>query len=229
MALYALSDLHLSLYKDKPMDIFDDIWINHSEQIKNNWNDIVTDEDTVLVPGDISWGKNMEEFKPDIELIHSLKGKKIFVSGNHDYWWGSTQRLNEMYDEMYFLKNDFIPYGDFAICGTRGWLCPNDKYYTDHDEKIYLREVGRLRLSLDYAVNKGFDNIIVMLHYPPTNDKKENSLFVDILKEYKVKKVIYGHLHGKDSYYTSFMGDVDGIEYYLVSADFLGFKPIKIL
>lgn len=229
MALYALSDLHLSLYKDKPMDIFGDIWINHSEQIKNNWNEIVTNEDTVLVPGDISWGKSMEEAMPDLEFVNSLKGKKVLMSGNHDYWWGSTQKLNEMFDSMSFLKISYIPYGDIAICGTRGWLCPNDKFYTDHDEKIYLREVNRLKLSLEYAIKAGYNKQIVMLHYPPTNDKKENSLFVDVLKANGITTVVYGHLHGKDSFNTSLQGEVEGINYKLVSADFLGFKPIKIL
>ncbi len=230
MSIYAISDLHLSFAKDKPMDIFGDNWKNHPQKIKENWSKTIKENDVVLVPGDISWAKNMQEFEPDINFIHNLTGKKIFLSGNHDYWWGSTSALNDLYSDMTFMKNNFIPFKDrgFALCGTRGWLCPNDTYYTDHDEKIYKREVGRLKLSLDLAQKSGFDRFIVMLHYPPTNDKKENSLFIDTLREFNVETVIYGHLHGENSFYSSFQGDVDGINFILVSADFLDFIPIKI-
>ncbi len=229
MSFFAISDLHLSFFKDKPMDIFGDNWKNHHIKIKDNWLEVIGNDDFVLVPGDISWAKTLEEFKPDVEFIHSLPGKKIFISGNHDYWWGSTAALNEMYDDMVFMKNSYIPFDDFALCGTRGWLCPNDTFFTPHDEKIYLREAGRLERSLNMAVLDGFKKIMVMNHYPPTNDKKENSLFVDIIKKYPVEKVIYGHLHGENSFYSSFQGIVDGIEYILVSADYLNFMPVKIL
>ena len=228
MSIFAISDLHLSLYKNKTMDIFGDNWKNHHLKLKENWFSYVNSDDTVLIPGDISWSKTMSEFSPDINFIHSLPGKKIIVSGNHDYWWGSTAALNELYDDIFFLKNNFYPFENFALCGTRGWLCPNDTYFTSHDKKIYKREVGRLKLSLDMAINSGFDRIIVMLHYPPTNDKKESSLFVDVIKQYPVEKVIYGHLHGNESFYSSYHGSIDKIEYILVSADFLDFKPVKI-
>ncbi len=228
MNFFAISDLHLSFYKNKPMDIFGDIWKNHYCKIKKYWIEYIKNNDVVFIPGDVSWAKNAIEFKPDIEFIHSLPGKKFFVSGNHDYWWNSTAALNEMYDDMFFLKNNYYPFEDFALCGTRGWLCPNDTYFTVHDEKIYKREVGRLKLSLDLAVKNGFEKIIVMMHYPFTNDKCENSLFIETLKNYPVKKAIYGHLHGNDNFYSSLLGNINGIEYFLVSSDFLKFKPIKI-
>ncbi|MGN1318320.1 MAG: metallophosphoesterase [Lachnospirales bacterium] len=229
MGLYALSDLHLSSVNDKPMDIFDIIWKNHSEKIYQNWNSIINENDYVLVPGDLTWGKNLIEAKPDLDFISNLHGFKILFQGNHDYFWNSTQKLNEMYNNMYFVKNSYFKYENMAICGTRGWVCPNDSMFTEHDKKIYLREAGRLRNSIEKALNDNYDNIIVCLHFPPTNDKKENSLFIDIIKEYNVKTVIYGHLHGVNSFYSSYQGNVDGVNYSLVSADFLNFKPIKIL
>jgi len=229
MGIFAISDLHLSFYNNKPMDIFGENWILHYEKIKKNWINCVKENDSVLIPGDISWAKNMNEFTTDIKFINSLPGKKFFVPGNHDYWWDSTAKLNKLYNNMVFIKNSFYPFQDFALCGARGWLSPNDTHFTVNDEKIYKREVLRLKNSLEMAVGKGFSKIIVMLHYPPTNDKKENSLFIDIIKNYPVQKVIYGHLHGKESFYSSLMGVIDGIEYILVSADFLNFKPIKII
>ncbi len=231
MALYAMSDLHLSHYKEKPMDIFDDVWLNHTDKILENWNNTVTSDDTVIVNGDLSWGMTMEEVKPDLDFISSLNGKKIIVQGNHDYFWNSTSMLNTLYNNMFFLKNNYAVYENYAVCGSRGWLCPGDSRYTDHDNKIYLREAGRLRFSLNEALKKGYSgsNIIVAMHYPPTNDSCENSAFIDIFNEYNIKRVIYGHLHGVSKYNNSLQGNVNGIEYSLVSADYIKFKPIKIL
>ena len=231
MSLYAISDLHLSFYKEKPMDIFDSVWKNHPQKILERWNSTVSENDTVLVPGDVSWGKNFNEATPDLEFIDNLKGKKILLTGNHDYYWNSTQKLNEMFNSMYFLKNNFYEFEDYLVCGTRGWLCPGDTRYTDHDKKIYLREVGRLKLSLESAVNSGKynDNIILMMHFPPTNDKHDKSEFIELIEKYNIKRVIYGHLHGKKKYDNSLIGNENNVEYSLVSADYLGFKPIKIL
>lgn len=228
MALYALSDTHLSFAKDKPMDIFGEVWKNHPDKIRQSWLDTVTDEDTVLMPGDISWAINYGDLQPDMEFILSLTGKKIISQGNHDYWWNSTQRLNEMYSPVKFIKNDFFVYGDTAVCAIKGWTCPNDTYYTDRDEKLYIRETGRLQAVLDSAANKGYNKIAVMMHYPPTNDKKERSAFVELLEKYGVQKVIYGHLHGEQSFNASYKGIVNGIEYILVSGDYLNFMPKKI-
>lgn len=229
MSLYAISDLHLSAFNPKPMDIFDEIWKDHQMKILKNWNNIINNDDYVLVLGDLTWGKNMIESKPDLDFIANLNGFKIIIQGNHDYFWNSTQKLNDMYDNMFFLKNSYYKYQDYAICGTRGWVCPNDSRYTEHDKKIYLREVNRLKNSIQMAVNDNCNDIIVCTHFPPTNDKKENSMFIDVLKQYDIKMSIYGHLHGKKNYNASYMGDIDGINYKLVSADFLNFNPIKIL
>lgn len=229
MSLFAISDLHLSIAVDKPMDKFGDNWLNHTEKIKENWCAAVGEDDVVLVPGDISWGMSLNEAMPDLEFVEALPGKKVLMSGNHDYWWTSASKLNSMFKTITFVKNTFFPYGDIAVCGSRGWVCPNDTAFTKHDEKIYNRELIRLKLSLDGAKREGFEKIICMMHYPPANDKKESSGFTEIFEQYGIKKVIYGHLHGKYSFPTGIQGKRNGVEYTLVSADYLDFKPVKIL
>ena len=229
MSLFAMSDLHLSHFKPKPMDIFDPIWENHTQKIYENWNKVVSDDDYVIVPGDLTWGGNLNEAKVDLDFISNLNGSKIIFMGNHDYFWNSTQKLNEMYSNMHFVKNSYYDYNGIAICGTRGWVCPNDSRYTPHDKKIYLREVGRLERSIEMAKSNGYSDIIVAMHFPPTNDKKEASGFTHIINKYNIKTVIYGHLHGSDKYDYSLRGNIEGTSYSLVSADYLKFKPIKIL
>lgn len=228
MAVYAISDFHLAFTTDKPMDVFGDNWYKHEEKIKENWSNIISDEDTVLIAGDISWSMKMEEGMMDLEWIHNLPGRKILVKGNHDYWWTSITKLNKLYEDMNFIQNNHFSYDDYAICGTRGWVCPGVEKFTAQDEKVYNRELIRLRLSLESAAKEGFNKFIVMLHYPPTNDKCRESGFVEIFKEYNVERVIYGHLHNvsKDKVLEE---DVDGIEYILTSCDYLDFKPIKII
>ncbi len=228
MSLFVIGDLHLSFAREKPMDIFGDNWKNHEKKIEDNWKKLVTCEDTVLIPGDISWGLELEDAKPDLDFINELPGKKILISGNHDYWWSSTSKVQSRYPEMKFLKNEHTFYEDIAICGSRGWICPNDSYFTEHDRKIYNREQIRLRLSLDSAMRRGAKRIILMMHYPPTNDKKENSAFLDIIGEYPVETVVYGHLHGTAFFGAGLQGVVNGIEYHLVSSDYLDFAPKKI-
>ncbi len=229
MSLFSISDLHLSFSKIKPMDMFGSNWENHPEKIKTNWNNLIRPADTVLIPGDISWAVNLKQLAPDLAFLHDLPGTKIIVSGNHDFWWDSTAQLNDMYDDMTFLKNSYVPYGNIAICGTKGWLCPNDTYFKETDNKLYVREVNRLKRSLDMAVENGFTEIILMLHFPPTNDKKEPSGFTDLIQYYPVKKVVYGHLHSVDSFDASLKGWIDGIEYVLVSSDYLDFVPVQLM
>ncbi len=228
MALWAISDLHLALNSDKPMDIFGEKWENHHEKIKNNWIEKISAEDTVLIAGDISWSMSISEGLEDLEWIHKLPGKKILIKGNHDYWWSSITKLNSLYEDMDFIQNNFFNYKDVAICGTRGWNCPGAARFTEHDEKIYNRELIRLRISLDEAVRSGYNKFIVMLHYPPTNDKFEETKLISILKEYNVSKVIYGHLHGP-SLNRLYEGNIEGVEYIVTSCDYLDFDPLKIL
>ena len=229
MSLYAIGDLHFSTAVNKPMNIFGDNWENHEKKIIDSWNSKVNKNDTVLIVGDTSWGINMDEATFDLDIIHNLPGKKIYVKGNHDYWWTTVAKLNKLYEDMSFLQNNFYSYNEYAICGTRGWICPNDVKFTEDDEKIYKREAHRLKLSLDAARKAGFKKVIVITHYPPTNDKLEASLFTDIYEEYKVEKVIYGHLHGKESFKMGLEGIREGVEYKLVSCDYVDFNLVKIM
>lgn len=229
MALFVIGDLHLSLSCDKPMNVFGQQWQDHHKKIEASWKNNISSEDTVLIPGDISWAMTLEEAKVDLDWIDQLPGRKILLKGNHDYWWGSINKLNSLYQGMDFMQNNYFLYEDMAICGTRGWVCPNDNKFTEHDKKIYDRELNRLKLSLDQAVKNNHDSIIVMTHYPPTNDKKEPSDFTNLYEFYGVKRVFYGHLHGKESFEIGLKGMINGVEYSLVSSDYLDFNPLKIL
>ena len=228
MSLYAISDLHLAFTTDKPMDIFGAKWLKHDEKIKENWIKKITDEDTVLIAGDISWSMRSDESKVDLDWIDALPGKKIISKGNHDYWWGGISKLNRMYENTKFLQNNFYTYEDYAICGSRGWILEGSDRFTEKDKKIFDREIIRLKLSLDKAKEAGYENIVVMIHYPPMNEKRENSAFTNLFKEYGVKKVIYGHLHGP-SLANVLNGEHEGIEYLMTSCDFLDFDPKRIL
>ena len=157
-----------------------------------------------------------------------MPGKKIISKGNHDYWWNSISKLNSLYEETNFLQNNHYVYKDYAICGTRGWICPGSDKFTEKDKKIYLRELIRLRLSLDSAKKEGFEKFIVMLHYPPTNEKFEESDFEKIFKEYGVETVIYGHLHG-NALGRVIEGDRKGVNYIMTSCDYIDFNPVKVL
>ncbi|MGI6731023.1 MAG: metallophosphoesterase [Anaerovoracaceae bacterium] len=237
MSIFAIADLHLSLSGEKPMDIYGGEWVNHTEKIKNLWMETVTKEDTIILPGDNSWALKLEEAKEDLEWLSNLPGKKVMVKGNHDLWWNSISKLNKLHDSMYFLQNTFYEAENMAICGTRGWICPGDDDFTPHDEKIYKRELGRLKLSLEAAAAAGFaepgedgrSRIICALHYPPTNDRLMSSGFTDLFEAYRVQKVVYGHLHGKDAYKNGLMGMRNQVEYYLTSVDYLKCKPLKII
>lgn len=229
MALFAIGDLHLAFSMNKPMNKFGKQWENHHIKIKNNWTNLVKSYDTVIIPGDISWAMTENEAELDLNFIKELPGNKVIIKGNHDFWWNKTGFLNDKYKEnMYFLRNNSYIYNDIAIAGTRGWTCPNDTSYTLHDEKIYFREQQRLKMSIEHAISKKCKDIIVVMHYPPTNDKRDISGFVEIIQYYNIKKVIYGHLHGEKSYNNSINGVYNGIEYILSSSDYLDFSPIKI-
>lgn len=228
MALYAISDLHLALETDKPMDIFGEEWLNHDEKIKNNWIAKINDDDTVLIAGDISWSINIEGGKRDLEWIYELPGRKIIVKGNHDYWWTSIKKLNNMYENIFFIQNNFCVYEDYAVCGTRGWINKDMESFSEHDEKIYNREIIRLRLSLDAAIKAGYKKIIVMMHYPPFNDKYDDNEFTEVMEEYSVEKVIYGHMHGPILKKIKGCIVKNDVQYILTSCDYLNFDPMKL-
>ncbi len=228
MGLFAIADLHFGFSVQKPMEIFGENWRNHPQKIIAHWRESISEGDTVLLPGDLSWGMRIEEAAADLDVIYALPGRKILLGGNHDYWWKSSAKLEARYPGMRFLKNSFDRYEDYAVCGTRGWLCPNDRHFTPQDQKIYEREQIRLRLSLDAAMRAGAEKILLMMHFPPMNDKLEDSGFTAIFREYPIERVIYGHLHGAQSHSTAFEGEKDGIRYELVSADYLNFCPKRI-
>jgi predicted phosphohydrolase len=228
--LYAIGDLHLSFSSDKPMDIFGGEWAGHHERIEQNWRSIVAEDDVVFVPGDISWALKFEDALPDLEWIRALPGRKAFIRGNHDLWWGSISRLRELWpDEMLFIQNDSLVIGEgeasVVLAGSRGWLTPQDKNFSAaDDDKIYRRELARLRLSLESAKKTGAPRVIAALHYQPTGGGSESE-FTKLFEEFGVEQVIYGHLHGRDAHKKGIQGILGGIHYSLVSADYLGFAP----
>lgn len=230
MSLYALADLHLGRAAGKPMDKFGENWRNHDLKIEKNWKAALSSQDTIILPGDISWAMRLKEAKFDLDFLQSLPGKKVLLRGNHDFWWSSVSQLEKAYPSFFFLQNNFYPYGNIAICGSRGWLCPGAARFQESDQKIYERELARLRLSLNYAIKAGFQEIIVVLHFPPTNEQKAASGFTLLFQEYpQIKQVIYGHLHGEASFYTSLQGDYEGLQYHLVSSDYVNFQPKKMI
>ncbi|MBR5218487.1 MAG: metallophosphoesterase [Clostridia bacterium] len=220
MALFAMGDLHLPLGINKPMDIFGRGWENYVERIYQNWNRVVATDDTVLICGDFSWATYLEESIADFEFLHSLPGRKIISKGNHDYWWSTASKLTAFknehgFDDVEFLHNNAVSYGDYAICAARGWKSPFDKDFKKDDEKIYEREIIRLELSVSEG-KKISDKIIVMLHFPP------DAGITDVLEKYGVEKCVYGHLHGVREM------ENEGRDI-LVASDFLGFEPLKLL
>lgn len=229
MAIYAIGDLHLSGHSDKPMDIFGDHWIGHENKIKASWLKKVSENDAVLIPGDISWAMTLEKAMVDLEWIASLPGTKYLIRGNHDYWWKSITKLNLLFDSMNFIQNNSFIYMEYVICGARGWICPNDYKFTDHDKKIYLREANRLEMSLKSAKQQEDREIIAMMHYPPTNEKLEPSLFTEIFEKYNVGHVIYGHLHDETSHNCGLQGTYNGVNYRLTSCDYLNFELERII
>jgi uncharacterized protein len=226
VALYAISDLHLSLSSEKPMDVFGAQWKDHHIKIKDNWNSKINEDDVVLVAGDISWAIKLDEAMEDLSFVQKLNGKKIFIKGNHDYWWGSITKLNSLYSDMIFLQNTYYDYGEYGICGTRGWVSIDNT--EEHDEKVYNRELLRLKMSLESAKKGGKDKFIVMMHYPPVTKISKSQEFLDLLAEYQIEKLIYGHIH-QSAKIICINGLFNGIEYICTSADIINFDPVRIL
>jgi hypothetical protein len=223
MQIYAIADLHLSLTSEKPMDVFGEAWRGHAEKLERNWRERVQQDDLVLVPGDISWAMQLSAALPDLSFIGNLPGKKILLKGNHDYWWSAIGRVRSNLPEgMRALQNDSIVESGIGICGSRGWLCPGSNNFNAEDQKIYLRELDRLSLSL--ASLPPVETKIAMLHFPPFTDKEKGSGFTERLEQAGVKIAIYGHLHGEANRYA-FEGERNGVYYHCVAADKLDFAP----
>lgn len=228
MALFTIADLHLSTTTNKPMDIFGHAWTNHAERLKTAWNELVKPEDTVVVPGDISWGMNLDEAVEDFKFINSLPGRKLIGKGNHDYWWNTFSKLNRFKEEngldtIEFLFNNAFEADGKIICGTRGWFPDNE--YTADDEKIVLREAGRLKLSVEAGLKlrKNDEELVVFLHYPPAFASTSCSPLLEVLKEYGIKRLYYGHLHGANE--ALLIKSVGRTDLHLISADYLRFVP----
>lgn len=231
MSLYCISDPHLSLSCDKPMDVFGGAWQDYVARLKENWNSTVTDEDTVVIPGDISWGMNLKESRSDFEFLNSLNGKtKIIGKGNHDYFWTSVSKMQSFFSEngldtLKILHNNFYEYGEsYGICGSRGWINENGN---TQDKKILNREAMRLEASIKPCVEAGREPI-VFLHYPPVYSENICYEIYDVLKKYNVKKCYYGHIHG-NGYRYAIDGLFNGIDFRLISCDYTEFYPVKVL
>ncbi len=226
--IFAIGDLHFDNTGEKPMDIFGDKWLAHEENIINNWKSIVGYDDLVLIAGDISWALRLEDAYEDLLKIEKLPGKKIMIKGNHDYWWNSLKKINDLgLKTIEFIQNNCFIYNDIAIVGTRGWSSIDCDDSNAQDHKIFIREINRLKLSLE-SINDKVNKIIVMLHYPPFNIDFTPNEFVNIMKEYNVNVCLYGHLHSEGHKYAV-EGLIEGIEFHCISSDFIDFIPKKIL
>ena len=236
MAIFAIADLHLSLNPniDKPMDVFGDEWKDFENILKKNWTEKVTDDDLVVIPGDISWATYLKDTIYDFEFIDKLPGTKLILKGNHDYWWSTIKKMDDFLEEnnlktIHFLMNTSFKFENKIFVGTRGWNL-NDEV---DGAKMIARENIRFELSIKDALKNKTDEdeMIALFHYPPINDdyikNDVSNEFVDTMKKYNIKKCYYAHLHGA-SHRNAFEGVKDGIEYKLISGDYLKFNPYLI-
>lgn len=226
--IWSIGDLHFDYTKDKAMDIFGVNWINHEDKIIDFWENNVSDNDLVLVPGDISWALKLEDGLVDLNRIDALPGMKCFVKGNHDYWWGTKAKLEQLnLKSIHFIYNDAFKYKNYIICGTRGWIPKDSEIFTDDDLKVFSRELNRLKLSLEYYKDRDEYDKIVIIHYPPFGYDRLPNEFLELMAEYKVKYCLYGHLHSEGHVYVV-EGDFFDINVRCVSSDYLDFKLLNI-
>lgn len=229
MSLFVIGDLHLSFgVPSKPMDIFGG-WKNYQQLLKESWLDIIKAEDTVVLAGDLSWGMSLEQSDADFAFVEKLPGRKIILKGNHDYWWNSLKKMENFfeknsYNSLNILHNNHYDYGEYGICGTRGWVnMPGEAA----DVKVLAREVQRLDVSIRSALNEGLLPI-VFLHYPPIYGNSYNYDILEVLRKYKVQNCYYGHVHGK-GHAHAFQGIYEETKMEMVSSDYLHFIPRKIM
>lgn len=227
MSLFAIGDLHLSLDGSKSMSVFGGRWTDYQQKIERGFS-LLTEEDVCVLCGDLVWGMTMEAAREDFLFISRLPGKKIILKGNHDYWWSTAAKAYRFFEEngmenMQILNNNCYEYGEYAICGTRGWFFEEERG-DEHDRKIMLREVGRLEASLKAA---GERKKLVFLHYPPIYQGYECPEILSLLEQYQVERCYYGHIHGK-GHSAAFQGERNGTVFRMVSADYLDFYPLKV-
>lgn len=226
MSLFAISDLHLSFGSDKPMSVFKG-WENHTERLEKAWRRVVKETDTVVLGGDTSWALKISDAVPDFKFIESLPGRKILLKGNHDLWWQTVKKLREFFEQngiksIDILHNNFFPAGDFSICGSRGWLYDGSG---EKDEKVIKRECGRIAASLTLGTQNG-QTPILFLHYPPVYGEFVCEEIFSVIKEFGVKDVYYGHIHGSGVLNT--VKEYDGVKFHLISCDCVEFTPIFV-
>lgn len=228
MRIFAIGDLHLPGGDDKPMNVFGPHWDGHWEKIRADWLSRVAEDDVVLIPGDISWAMQLRDALPDLRSIGELPGRKILLRGNHDYWWGAITRVREALPEgMYALQNDALTLDSVTFCGSRGWINPQQNTEGE-DARLYAREVARLRLSLDQARRLSPEGRLVALtHFPPLGEGGTPTPVSELMREYGVGDVVYGHLHGA-SIRGAFSGTVEGVRYHFVSCDGLNFQLYQL-
>ena len=233
MAVYAIADLHLSHAVDKPMDIFGPRWERHTERIYEQWTDTVRAEDTVVVAGDLSWGMGIAEAEEDLRFLDALPGRKIVLKGNHDYWWMTMKKLREFRERIglktvSFLYNNAFAAEEFVLCGTRGWLLENVP--SAQDEKILLREAGRLQRSVDAGRALLEEcperEMLLFLHYPPAYGNQRSGPILDVIRESPATQVFYGHMHNADP--ARLVPQIAGIPSRLIAADWLQFTPLRL-
>ena len=233
MSLFVIGDTHLSFGVKKPMDIFAG-WENYTELLREAWLRTVQPEDTVVLAGDISWGMNMQEALPDFQWLNALPGReKIILKGNHDYWWMTMKKMQEFLtanqlDTLRLLHNNCYAYGEYGICGTRGWVNMEPDTASADDAKVSAREAQRLDVSLTAAVQQGLKPIAFM-HYPPIYAASCNYPILEVLWRHPVTDCWYGHIHGRSQHRYAINGERDGIRYHLISGDFVQFTPQKVL
>ena len=232
MALFVLSDTHLSLSTGKPMDVFGERWKDHTARIEHFFKTEIKEEDTVVIPGDISWGLTLAEALPDLLFLDRLPGKKILGKGNHDYWWGTTAKVQKLFldngiTKLSLLFNNAYRIGDVAVCGTRGWFSETASPAGVDRPKIVAREAGRLRRSLEAGKATGARELIAFLHFPPVFGEFLCPPLLDVLKQYGVRRCYYGHLHGQ--YHVPPCFSYDGIDFYIAAADHLQFRPLPVI
>lgn len=230
MSLFVMADLHLCKGNpEKTMSIFNG-WQNYQELIEKNWKELISDSDTIVLPGDISWGMSLKEAAPDFKFIEQLPGQKIVIKGNHDYWWTTKKKMEDFFaaegcTSIKILHNNHYRYGEYGICGTRGWVnMPGET----QDEKVLRREVQRLETSIRSALDERLKPI-VFLHYPPIFATNFNYDILDVLYRYKIEECYYGHIHGKSAHDLCVKNTYDGINFHLIAGDYLQFIPKKIV
>ena len=239
MRIWAIADLHLSKNPSvqKPMDEFGGVWVNHDEKLKENWESMVAPEDTLIIPGDISWALRYEQARDDLAWIDALPGNKLLLKGNHDLWWTSLAKMRGDYESIEYIQNDAHLRGNAVIFGSRGWMCHGSASFLEDEEanaKIYRREVLRLEMSMERALAiceqqeelRGERPVIIgAMHYPPSNGQGEETDFTKLFAQAGASCVVYGHLHGSDAFGERILKSSEGVDYHLVSLDRLDCVP----